>query len=55
MYVEKLHSLLVRNSKLINGIGLVLVEELQYLTDEDRGPVLEILLTRMILLNAVNF
>jgi hypothetical protein len=49
MYVEKLHSLLVRNFKLINDIGLVLVEELQCLTDEERGPVLEILLTRILL------
>jgi len=46
---EKLHSLLVGNPKLINDIGLVLVDELQYLTDEERGPVLEILLTRILL------
>lgn len=46
---EKLHSLLVGNPKLINDIGLVLVDELQYLTDEERGPVLEFLLTRILL------
>jgi len=46
---EKLHSLLVGNPKLINDIGLVLVDELQYLTDEERGPVLELLLTRILL------
>jgi replicative superfamily II helicase len=46
---EKLHFLLVGNPKLINDIGLVLVDELQYLTDEERGPVLEILLTRILL------
>jgi len=46
---EKLHSLLVGNPKLINDIGLVLVDELQYLTDEERGPVLEVLLTRILL------
>jgi helicase len=48
---EKLHSLLVGNPKLLGDIGLVLVDELQYLTDEERGPVLEVLLTR-VLLNA---
>ncbi|HOH73709.1 MAG TPA: DEAD/DEAH box helicase [Syntrophales bacterium] len=46
---EKLHSLLVGNPKLLGDIGLVLVDELQYLTDEERGPVLEILLTRILL------
>jgi helicase len=46
---EKLHSLLVGNPKLINDIGLVVVDELQYLTDEERGPVLEVLLTRILL------
>jgi helicase len=46
---EKLHSLLVGNPKLINDIGLVLVDELQYLMDEERGPVLEFLLTRILL------
>ena len=46
---EKLHSLLVGNPKLINDIGLVLVDELQYLTDEERGPVLELLLTRILM------
>jgi helicase len=46
---EKLHSLLVGNPKLINDIGLVLVDELQYLTDEERGPVLELLLMRILM------
>jgi len=35
---EKLHSLLVGNPKLINDIGLVVVDELQYLTDESGAP-----------------
>lgn len=36
------------NSKLINDIGLIRVAELQYLTDEERGTVREILLTRIL-------
>ena len=47
MYVEKLHSLTVANSKFINDIGLVLMKELQYLTDEEHGLVLKLLLTRI--------
>ena len=48
MYVEKLHSLTVGNSKFINDIGLVLMKELQYLTDEEHGQVLKLLLTRIL-------
>jgi helicase len=46
---EKLHSLLVVNPKLMGDVGLVLVDELQYLFDEERGPILEVLLTRILM------
>jgi helicase len=50
---EKLHALLVQKPELISDVGLVVVDELQYMADEDRGPALEMLLTR-ILLNPVH-
>jgi replicative superfamily II helicase len=48
MHVKKLHSLTVGNSKFINDIGLVLMKELQCLTDEEHGQVLKLLLTRIL-------
>ncbi len=45
---EKLDALLVRNLELINDIGVVIVDELQMVGDEERGVNLEILLTKMI-------
>jgi len=46
---EKLNALLVQKPSLISDVGLVVVDELQYMTDEDRGPSLELLLTRILL------
>ncbi len=46
---EKLSALLVQKPSLISDVGLVVVDELQYMTDEDRGPALELLLTRILL------
>jgi helicase len=46
---EKLHALLVQKPELISDVGLVVVDELQYMADEDRGPALEMLLTRILL------
>jgi replicative superfamily II helicase len=48
MHSEKLYSLPVGNSKFINDIGLVLMEEFQCLTDEKRRQVLKLLLTRIL-------
>jgi len=45
---EKLDALLVRNPKLIKDIGVVVVDELQMIGDEERGVNLEILLTKLI-------
>ena len=46
---EKLQSLLVKNPKLITEVGLIIVDELQYISEEDRGAALEILLTKILL------
>ena len=45
---EKLQSLLVGYPTLIERTGLVVVDELQILTDPVRGPSLELLLTKLI-------
>lgn len=44
---EKLNSLLVRDKKVCQNIGVVIVDEIQYIGDPGRGPVLEMLLTRL--------
>ena len=46
---EKLQALLVKKPSLFSEVGLILIDELQYITDEERGPALEILLTRILL------
>ena len=46
---EKMHALLVSCPTLLRNIGLVVLDELQMLGDEFRGPALEILLTKVIL------
>lgn len=45
---EKLNALLIRNPKIIEKIGLVVVDEIQNIGRAERGPNLEILLTRLI-------
>lgn len=43
---EKLNALLVKNPDLIKEIGLVVIDELQMIGDEERGVDLEVLLTK---------
>ena len=44
---EKLQALLVSRPQLMEAVGLVVVDELQLITDEERGPALELLLTKL--------
>jgi helicase len=44
---EKLQALLVGKPQLMEAVGLVVVDELQMITDRDRGPALELLLTKL--------
>lgn len=44
---EKMQALLVSRPQLIEVVGLVVVDELQLITDDDRGPSLELLLTKL--------
>ncbi len=44
---EKLNALLVKNPNLIKDIGVVVVDELQMVGDEERGVDLEVLLTKL--------
>lgn len=45
---EKLNSLLVKNPNLLEGIGLIVIDELQMMGDESRGAGLELLLTKIL-------
>jgi helicase len=45
---EKLNALLVKNPNLLEGIGLVVTDELQMMGDESRGAGLELLLTKIL-------
>ena len=44
---EKLQALLIGKPQLMEAVGLVVVDELQMITDKDRGPTLELLLTKL--------
>jgi helicase len=44
---EKMQALLVARPQLVEAVGLVVVDELQLITDETRGPTLELLLTKL--------
>src|SRR5215467_3674706 len=45
---EKLNALLVKSPNLLEGIGLVVTDELQMMGDESRGAGLELLLTKIL-------
>lgn len=45
---EKLNALLIRYPNIINGIGVVVIDELQNIGDMERGVNLEVLLTRLV-------
>src|SRR5437870_9845961 len=45
---EKLNALLVKNPNLLEGIGLVVTDELQMMGDDTRGAGLELLLTKLL-------
>lgn len=49
MVYEKLTGLLVVNPELFSGCGLVIADEVQMMTDRDRGPTIELLLTKLLL------
>lgn len=44
---EKMQALLVSRPQLMEAVGLVVVDELQLITDPGRGPTLELLLTKL--------
>ncbi len=44
---EKMQALLVSKPQLMEAVGLVVVDEMQIITDENRGPTLELLLTKL--------
>lgn len=44
---EKFQQMITRNPGLLNSIGLIVVDELQMLSDETRGPNLEVLMTKL--------
>jgi helicase len=44
---EKMQALLVSRPQLMEAVGLVVVDELQLITDGTRGPTLELLLTKL--------
>ena len=44
---EKMQTLLVSRPQLTEVVGLVVIDELQLITDETRGPTLELLLTKL--------
>lgn len=44
---EKMQALLVSKPQLMEAVGLVVVDELQLITDATRGPTLELLLTKL--------
>lgn len=46
---EKLVGLLVQNPELLSRCGLVVADEVQMMMDKDRGPTVELLLTRLLL------
>lgn len=44
---EKMQALLVSKPQLMEAVGLVVVDEMQLITDESRGPTLELLLAKL--------
>lgn len=46
---EKLDSLIVKNPRLLQGIGLVVIDEIQHISERSRGIGLEFLITKLML------
>ncbi|MBZ5529778.1 MAG: DEAD/DEAH box helicase [Acidobacteriia bacterium] len=46
---EKLAGLIIMNPELFAGVGLIIADEVQMMMDEDRGPTIELLLTKLLL------
>ena len=46
---EKLTSLLITKPDLLTGCGLVVADEVQMMMDQNRGPTIELLLTKLLL------
>jgi len=46
---EKLAGLLIQEHKLLEGCGLVVADEVQMMADSTRGPIIELLLTKLLL------
>jgi len=49
---EKLDSILVQNPAIVEQIGLIVVDEIQMMGDETRGPTLEMLISKILALQA---
>lgn len=45
---EKLSGLLSADANLLSGVGLIVADEVQMIMDQDRGPAIELLLTRIL-------
>ncbi|HPO07225.1 MAG TPA: DEAD/DEAH box helicase [bacterium] len=52
---EKMWGLLLRHPGLVSSVRVIVIDELQYIADPDRGPDLELLLTRLRSVKEIRF